>query len=342
MSNRSGLLAGGNWIVDKLKFIDRYPRQDALSSILSESVGNGGSPFNILVDLARLKVGFPLAGVGLIGADANGKWIRSLCAKHGIDTTQLRVTEQAPTSYTDVMTVRSTGRRTFFHQRGANALLDVADFDFKLGTARIFHLGYLLLLDRLDQPDTKFGTAAAHVLHRARQAGLKTSLDVVSEDSHRFASIVLPTLRHVDYAIVNDFEAERTTGIKIRRKGRIDAKALRRAATQFLKSGVHDWVIIHYPEGAAALGSDGQFRTRPSLTIPKSQIVSTVGAGDAFAAGVLCGLHDHLDVEKALQLGSCAAAACLRGAGTSDALLPLTDCLQLEKTFGLRASGDLT
>lgn len=43
MSVRHGVLAGGNWIVDKLKIIDRYPQQDALSNILNESVGNGGS-----------------------------------------------------------------------------------------------------------------------------------------------------------------------------------------------------------------------------------------------------------------------------------------------------------
>ena len=47
------------------------------------------------------------------------------CVTHKIDTKHLKATAEAPTSYTDVMTVESTGRRTFFHQRGANALLDV-------------------------------------------------------------------------------------------------------------------------------------------------------------------------------------------------------------------------
>ena len=75
MKPRSGILAGGNWIVDKLKLIDTYPQQDALANILAESIGNGGSPFNILMDLAGLGAQFPLAGVGLIGADADGEWI---------------------------------------------------------------------------------------------------------------------------------------------------------------------------------------------------------------------------------------------------------------------------
>ena len=62
MSGRAGVLAGGNWIVDRVKFIDTYPCQDALASILSEAAANGGSPFNLLVDLAKLGARFPLLG----------------------------------------------------------------------------------------------------------------------------------------------------------------------------------------------------------------------------------------------------------------------------------------
>src|SRR5688500_17438032 len=111
MSARAGILAGGNWIVDRLKVIDKYPHEQALANILAESVGNGGSPFNLLVDLARLGASFPLAGVGLIGEDAEGDWIVRRCRDHGIDATQVRVQPGAPTSYTDVMTVRATGCR---------------------------------------------------------------------------------------------------------------------------------------------------------------------------------------------------------------------------------------
>src|SRR5471030_194377 len=109
MNARSGILAGGNWIVDKLKFVDTYPQQDALANIISETIGNGGSPFNVLIDLAKLGAGFPLSGVGLIGADADGEWTSRQCAAHRIDTKQLRVDPVAHTSYTDVMMVQSTG-----------------------------------------------------------------------------------------------------------------------------------------------------------------------------------------------------------------------------------------
>ncbi len=333
---RNGLLAGGNWIVDKLKRIDTYPQQDALANILEESVGNGGSPFNILVDLARLGAAFPLEGVGLVGNDAEGEWIAALCDTHGIGRTQLRPHPTAHTSYTDVMTVASTGRRTFFHQRGANAWLDVDHFDFTATTARRFHLGYLLLLDRLDQPDADYGTLAGRVLHHAQNAGLRTSIDLVSEDSQRFAGIVLPTLPLVDDCILNEFELERTSGLPNRSAAGIDLAAIRAGAERLLEAGVRHWVIVHFPEGACALSREGEWVVHGSVQVDQSEIVSSVGAGDAFAAGVLLGLHDQRLMAEALRYGVCAAAACLRGAGTSDGLTPLPEVLAAGERAGFK------
>src|SRR6185312_11208817 len=126
---------------------------------------------------------FPLLAAGLVGSDALGKEILEDCRKNKIDTRFLGVTKEAPTSYTDVMTEKDGGHRTFFHARGANALWTGKDLDFLKTKARIFHLGYLLLLDAMDGPDAKYGTKAARLLAAAQNAGLKTSVDVVSEDS---------------------------------------------------------------------------------------------------------------------------------------------------------------
>lgn len=336
MSERRGILAGGNWILDKIKFLDTYPQQDSLANIVGETVSNGGGPFNVLIDLAKLGASFPLAGVGLIGADAEGDWVREQCAQNGIDTTSLLAQEACPTSYTDVMMVKSTGRRTFFHCRGANARLGPEHFPLAGHSARIFYLGYLLLLDRLDEPDEKYGTIAARVLHQAREAGFKTCVDVVSEDGQRFAQIVRPALPYVDYCILNELEIERTTGIATRQDGRIDIEAVKHASRELFAAGVQEWVIVHFPEGACATNGSGESFVQPSLQVPEDKIVGTVGAGDAFAAGVLLGLHDDLPVQTALLYGIASATACLLSAGTSDGIQPLEVCLQHLETWSLR------
>lgn len=336
MSTRQGLLAGGNWIIDKIKFLDTYPQQDSLANILDETFSNGGGPFNVLVDLAKLGAAFPLAGIGLTGADSEGEWVHQECAKYQIETSRLLTQTAHPTSYTDVMMVRSSGRRTFFHRRGANAELGPEHFSFSDTSAKIFYLGYLLLLDRLDQQDAEFGTVAARILHEARQAGLKTCVDVVSEDGKRFAQIVRPALPYVDYCILNELEIERTTGISTRTDGGINFSAVKEASRELFKAGVGEWVIVHFPEGACATNAKGESFVQPSLLVPEDKIVGTVGAGDAFAAGVLLGLHDDLPIQTALQYGVASATACLMTAGTSDGIKPLAECLALTKAWSFR------
>jgi len=233
VNERNGILAGGNWIMDHVKILDAWPNQDTLANIIDESRANGGSPYNILKALRKLGVGFPLEAVGLIGEDATGDRILADCCKHKINTDQLGRTTEAPTSYTDVMTVQATGRRTFFHQRGANALLSPEHFDFTVSRARHFHLGYLLLLDGLDEADVANDglPRAARLLENAKAAGMETSLDCVSETSDRFVSVVKPVLPQVDVLFANDFEAEKLSGMTLRdpRSGALDKQAVEKA-----------------------------------------------------------------------------------------------------------------
>src|SRR2546421_6867745 len=279
-NSHHGLLAGGNWIIDQVKLIDVYPQPEQLGNIRGQSQGTGGAPYNVLIDLAKSGAPFPLLGAGLVGRDVLGEQILKDCRQHQIDTRHLEMTSKAQTSYTDVMTEQAHGRRTFFHARGANALWRGDDLDFTRTRSRIFHLGYLLLLDSLDEPDARYGTKAARLLATAQAAGLKTSVDVVSEDSDRFARIVNPALQYVDYCILNEIEAAKTTGFKVRLlDGRLDTVALRHAAGALLQQGVRDLVVIHFPEGGFVRTRKGEDIWQSSLKLPEKYIAGTAGAG---------------------------------------------------------------
>lgn len=337
----SGVMAGGNWVSDHVKMIDMWPPQDALASILSETVSNGGGPYNVLKNLARLRAPFPLRGVGLVGDDADGRRILDDCAAHNIDATHLRITPLAPTSFTDVMTVQGTGRRTFFHQRGANRLLDVEHFDFFKTSSRWFHFAYLLLLDRLDELEQNGRPRIAWVLEAAREAGMTVSVDLVSEHSDRFARIVRPALPSIDVLFANDFEAEKLTGVALRDGGgRLSRSAAENAAEDLLNAGVRHRVILHFPEGVLALSraSDAEKTLcwQGAVNIPSGEIKGAVGAGDALAAGVIFGLHEDWSVEKSLRLGVCSAASCLRHETCSEGILPFEECFALGESLGFR------
>ena len=340
-NTRRGILAGGNWIIDEVKIIDVYPRPESLGNILSKSQGTGGAPYNVLLDLAKSGVKFPLYGAGLVGKDALGEQILADCKQHKIDTRFVSQTAKAPTSFTDVMTERATGRRTFFHARGANALWDGEGLNFKKSKARIFFLGYLLLLDALDEPDAQFGTKAARLLAAAQDAGLKTCVDVVSEDSDRFAKVITPALKYTDYCILNEIEAGRTTGFTIRQSdGSLDTVKLRHAAGALLQQGVRDLVVIHFPEGGFARNRRGDDEWQSSLKLPEKYIAGSAGAGDAFCAGVLMGLHEDWDLKRCLLTGVCIAAASLADPTCTAGVKSLNTSLALAKKYGFQSSLD--
>jgi sugar/nucleoside kinase (ribokinase family) len=331
---RSGILAAGNWIRDHVKTVDAWPEQDGLVTILGHSVGNGGGPYNVLKDLARLGAPFPLAGIGLLGDDEDGRAIVADCHASGIGTAQLRAAPGLSTSYTDVMTVRGTGRRTFFHHRGANALLAPELFDFARARERIFYLGYLLLLDALDSPGPDGAPRAREVLRSARDCGLETSLDCVSAASERFRATVVPVLPDVDVLFVNDYEAEQIAGIALGRGAAIDRLAVERAARALVGLGVRSWAVLHFPEGACACSASGQIVWQPAVRVQPALIRGSAGAGDALAAGVLYGVHEGWPMGRALELGVCAAATSLLHPNCSDSVRSSTECLAFGREHG--------
>lgn len=334
-NERTGIIAAGNWIIDHIKVIDTYPAEESLASIRSESVSNGGSAYNLLKNLSKLGASFALKGIGLVGNDEYGQGIKHDCTQNRIDSSMLRILPDGLTSYTDVMTVKSTGRRTFFHQRGVNALLDVEHFNFSDSQEKIFHLGYLLLLDALDKIYEDGTSGASQVLKKACQADLITSVDLVSEDSDRFKKVIFPSLPYINYLFLNEFEASRCTGINLISDDP-EYEALDRAATIILQFGVRDWVIIHFRDGVFAKSKMGKVLTQGSIQLPMEKVVSAVGAGDALAAGILYAIHEAWDMVDALRLGVCCAASSLQEISCSNGVQPYKECLKLGDIYSYR------
>lgn len=315
---RKGIASAGNWLVDTIKFIATYPAAGNLVTIERIESGFGGCSHNVLADLARLQADLPLYAGGCVGRDALGDDIMAGIEKLGINADGMcRV--DAATSYTDVMADMGAGTRTFFHHRGANALLGEEHIEAITAPAKIFHLGYLLLLDRMDAPDSEYGIVAARVLDKLQQRGYKTSVDVVSEEGDRFREVILPCLKYMDYFILNEVEAGACYGTSLRDdKGEILLDKVEDAARFLLDNGVRECCVIHFPEGGYALKADGEGHYEPSLRIPASEIISSVGAGDAFCATMLYALHEELPLQKSLRMANAAAWFNLHNATSTD------------------------
>ena len=329
--DKGGIVCAGNFIVDRVHTLSYWPEQGNLAYIQHQDVGVGGGAANVVTDLASL--GFPakLAAAGCIGTDIDGGIVKTRLQGAGIDASGLRELTDRATAHTHVMNVPGQNR-TFFYHGGANdAVTDalVSPAVFADAGYRLFYLGYLMLLPGLDGIDAEGRSGASRLLEAARNAGLTTCVDFVSSEDPQFAAKVGAALPYCDYLIINEIEAGRATGVTVRSaEGELNEAALLTAGERLLAAGVAKGAIIHAPEicfwfapGAKPIIS----RPRP---VEPTDIVSTVGAGDAFCAAVLYGLHEDWPVERICAVAHAAAARCLGGATATDGIPDMAALLE--------------
>ncbi|MDU1951483.1 carbohydrate kinase family protein [Atlantibacter hermannii] len=326
MSERRGVIAAGNMLVDHVHQIVKWPEPGWLTEITRSERSTGGAPLNVLLTLAKMRTGLPLQAVGLIGEDHDGDYVMAMLEQYHVNRQHVQRTSFAPTSMTQVMTDPS-GQRTFFHSPGANRLLDLPAFDGLESNMKIFHLGYLLLLDSLDLPDAEYGTRSARLLAQMQQQGYHTSLDLVSRQGDpRYQPLVMPALPWLDYLVINELEAGEFSGHVMRKDdGSPDSEAIGHVARQLLEAGVRQRVVIHCPEGAYGIepGSPGMWV--PSVTLSQEEIVGSVGAGDAFCAGLLYGSHENWTLIDSIKLAHACARASLLCANAIDGAKTLAE-----------------
>ena len=331
-TSRDGILAAGTFVLDQVKTIDAWPDEDMLANIMSEVTSNGGGPYNVLKDLQALGASFRLEAAGLLGEDANAQWIRTDCSTHDIDTAQLQSTDAAPTSYTDAMCVAEDGRRTFFHQRGANSLFSPEHIDLASSSSKIFLLGYLLLLKAMDHIDTDRRTGASRLLEEARTLGFITAVETVSAPNKQYREVAIASLHQADLFFLNEVEAALILGRKVDPA----ADSMRSAVTDIAALGSGGRVILHSARGAVCGEPDGALVSQPSLVLPPDWIAGSTGAGDAFTAGFLLGVHRGADTPTNLLQGVCSAAQSLTHPTASDGLVTMDECIVLSGRFPFR------
>lgn len=328
---KKGICVAGNMLVDSMYSIKGFPEQGQLVHVM-EGVekSTGGAVCNVIEDLAKLDGELPLYAMGRVAKDADGDLILKQMRRYpNVDTSNI-VIEDGITSMTMVMNNVLTGQRTFFTYLGASGHFTEEDISWDTLDCDILHIGYILLLDALDQTDPEYGSRMSRLLAMAQARGIKTSIDVVSEASNRFQQLVTPALKYTDYCIINEIEASQTTGIPLRDA---DDDLIREnipAALKRMKElGVSTWAVIHSPEGGFGLDENNDYVEIDSLKLPKGFIKGSTGAGDAFCAGVLYGAETGECLTDSIVLGIASAAASLRDVSATGGMMNKDEVMKM-------------
>ncbi|MFI1393618.1 sugar kinase [Streptomyces sp. NPDC020681] len=258
-----------------------------------------GAESNVAMYLADH--GVPVRWVSALGDDPFGRRVRGRIAARGVDTGGVRTDPDRPTGLL-VKTPAADGTRVHYYRRGsaASALTPEVLHDAAVRTASVVHLtGITAALSP---------SCRALVTEALASATAERPYAVSFDVNHRPALWIdgsAPDVLHdladrADITFVGLDEAQALWG------GLADAAAVRK-----LLPGPRILVVKDGGRAATAFTGDGPCTvpTRPA------EVVEPVGAGDAFAAGFLCGVLRGHDTVRALRLGHLTAGSALRVSG---------------------------
>lgn len=332
---RNGIAIAGNIITDIVKTIDFYPDTGMLTYITNVNKSVGGCAPNTAINLAKIDRNIPLSVIGKIGDDEYGRYILSQLNRYNINCNNISISSEKHTSFCDVMSLPS-GERTFFHNKGANAEFSPDNINISSLNCVILHIGYLLLLDKFDSPDNTYGTVMAKFLHDVQEHGIKTSIDMISNNTADYKTTVIPALKYCNYIIINELESGMISGFSpYKEDGTLDLQNVKKSMEYLANQGVKDKIIVHCKQAGFCYDiSTNTFTTVPSLNIPNSEIKGSVGAGDAFCAGALYGIYNKFDDQSMLEFASSSAACNLFSDTSVDGMKTKEEIEKLEQIYG--------
>jgi sugar/nucleoside kinase (ribokinase family) len=337
-TERRGFIAGGTWCLDRNRKIESWPREDSVGIAWGLEERGGGPACNLAIDIRRLDPSVPVETIGLVGDDDAGRKLIAEADRAGLDRRQMHASRRAPTHATEAFISQASGQRTHISDLGVANLLSPDHFDFSATTARFMHLGLPGIHPTMDGVWGEDANGWVTVLKAARRAGLQTNLELCTVAPGRLRELILPCLPFLDTLIVNDSEIGALAEMPTLSRGVTNIGACAAAAASTLDHGAMHLVTVHFPEGAITVPRDGPTVVVASVTVPPDAIVGPNGAGDAFAAGFLYGLHENWPHEDSLWLGHAAAACSLRSAGTTDGVATWQQCLEIAARWGRRQS----
>ena len=267
-----------------------------------------GAETNVGVGLARL--GLKVAWVSRLGDDSFGRYIRRALEAEGIDCTAVATDTTRPTGF--MLKSRALEGQDpvveYFRRGSAASALSRADFD----ESRFLAARHLHVTGITPALSASCAELVEHAMKAMRAAGRTVSFDpnlrpklwpgreAMAAHLNRLAGLA-------DWVLPGLAEGRLLTGLE----------APEDIAAFYLAHGAKAVAIKLGAEGALWRTAAGGGRV---AGVPVARVVDTVGAGDAFAAGLISGRLEGLDWPTAIARANWVGAQAIQVVGDMDGL----------------------
>lgn len=299
MAGNGSLFILGSFVVACSAKVVRFPRPGESLAAESMTVEPGGKGFNLMLGARRL--GLSVDGLLAVGHDLFGDLAEPALARAGLPSGMLRrygASTGSGIGFTD-----ASGENLLAVFQGANAALSGAD---ARGAAAAIQ-GAGLVLAQFEISDAPIVEAFG----LARAAGVPTLLG-----PSPWRAIDPRILQTASILVVNRVEAAELAGA-LGAPRPDSASDLGGVAAALFARGPDTLVVTLGAEGAVAFQPEAAPIRQSAFAV---EAVDTLGAGDAFMAGLAAGLVEGRSLVEALRRAAACGALATRRLGVFDAL----------------------
>lgn len=286
--------------------VDKFPEKGTLSLVPQLEIHLGGLAGVTAVVFSKL--GGKSAFIGQLGNDRFGDFILNVLSSAGVDVSGVKRTSEYNSSATVVL-INSQGERTFLHHVGTNASVSEGDLDFSvISNAKVLHWGGSSITPRLD------GEPMGRVFKKARELGVKTSIDTCYDGKGIWLPHIEPALHYTNIVFSSWEEARHYTG----------KEEPEDIADFYLSYGV-DIAVIKLGELGVLVKSREENIRLPAYKVP---VIDTTGAGDAACGGFLYGYVYGYSLYECARFANAVGALTVQVMGGSNGVQSLQQVLK--------------
>jgi len=235
----------------------------------------GGAPFNVAVGMARL--GQPAAFASKLAADLFGRYLRAYAEAEGVDTRFL-IPSEAQSTLAFVAMENGEPAYAFYGEGAADTLLTIDDLSYEFFTeTRILHFGSISLL-RGSTPDAVLA-AAERLKGRALLSFDPNLRPGLVRDERAYRALLARAFALADVVKLSSVDLDWLA----------PGRAPRDVVAELAAQGPGLVVVTQGGAGVLAAHQGREWQV-PAFPV---RVVDTVGAGDAFSAGLLTGLAER-------------------------------------------------
>lgn len=304
-------------------------KKDSSSSFMAYPYGSKIeiNNFNIAIGGGAVNTACNFAGLGMktativkVGEDSTGKDIVKMLEKRGISTDAVVFDEDENTGFS-VILLSFQGDRTVLAHRGPNATICKKDIDFDM-----IKNSKWLYIAPLNGESTEVLDKIADF---AEENDVNMAINVGTSSIKRGEKYLDKILKTAEVVVMNAEEASMLTKIQVRPDSKTEKFSECKIHPDIIKmlkhlKSTHAKIVVITDGGNGAYAYDGKMFYQCGEFPAK--VVSTLGAGDAFASTFVSVLHQSdWDIEKSLKFAAINAASVVGKFNAQDGQLSMKE-----------------